>query len=286
MLKKHAQQVYFSICVICILAIMGIQTKWNFKYARLEENQIQQQMKSGVCNAFKSIQNDKNNRIQLHDCADLKNGDFELLAANENNNLRNVIDQELKSNNVNVPYRIDILAQDLQPVPNSAKTLTEQRAALNLDFPSVYEIMFKSHGIEMILSVILFIFIGIIQIKSLKGGTDIQLYSAYHQGFDNFYVIGSYTFDYQNQTLSIAGQSQIITKKESQVLKYLCQNRNRIVKRDIMLTELWGENDYFNGRSMDVFISKLRKYLSQDINISIKNIRGVGFVLQDVYQKR
>ena len=90
--------------------------------------------------------------------------------------------------------------------------------------------------------------------------------------------IGKYTFDFNNQSLTIAGKTRRITEKESDILLYLAEHRNRLIKREDLLTELWGANDYFFGRSLDVFITKIRKYLSEDAQLSIENVFGVGFI--------
>jgi len=90
--------------------------------------------------------------------------------------------------------------------------------------------------------------------------------------------IGKYTFDFNNQSLSIDGKTKRITEKESEILKYLYSYRNNVIKRDEMLKNLWGENDYFLGRSLDVFITKIRKYLKEDPDLSIENVFGVGFI--------
>jgi DNA-binding response OmpR family regulator len=90
--------------------------------------------------------------------------------------------------------------------------------------------------------------------------------------------IGKYEFDFNNQSLSINGKTQRITEKESDILNFLSQHRNHIIKREAMLKELWGENDYFLGRSLDVFISKMRRYLKEDSTITIENVFGVGFI--------
>lgn len=90
--------------------------------------------------------------------------------------------------------------------------------------------------------------------------------------------IGKYEFDFSNQSLSINGKTQRITEKESDILNYLSQHRNHVIKREAMLKELWGENDYFLGRSLDVFISKMRRYLKEDSTITIENVFGVGFI--------
>jgi DNA-binding response OmpR family regulator len=79
--------------------------------------------------------------------------------------------------------------------------------------------------------------------------------------------------------LSISGKTDIsLTPREAELLEYLFRNENRILKREEILSQLWGENDYFLGRSLDVFISRLRKHLSASRFISIDNVYGVGFV--------
>jgi DNA-binding response OmpR family regulator len=90
--------------------------------------------------------------------------------------------------------------------------------------------------------------------------------------------IGKYTFDFSNQSLIIDGKIKRITEKESDILKYLSDHRNKIIKREEMLKDLWGQNDYFFGRSLDVFITKMRKYLKEDPALSIENVFGVGFI--------
>jgi len=74
-----------------------------------------------------------------------------------------------------------------------------------------------------------------------------------------------------------------LTQKESEVLKILCKWKNQVVKRDDLLIAVWGNNDYFNGRSMDVFITKLRKYLQPDPQVAIENIPKIGFRLKDIW---
>jgi DNA-binding response OmpR family regulator len=91
--------------------------------------------------------------------------------------------------------------------------------------------------------------------------------------------IGKYLFDPNNQLLQLGSQSKRITEKECELLKYLYQHKNKVVKREDILTDLWGENDYFLGRSLDVFITKIRKYLKDDPSIGIENVFGVGFIL-------
>ncbi|MFD2568705.1 response regulator transcription factor [Pseudotenacibaculum haliotis] len=89
-------------------------------------------------------------------------------------------------------------------------------------------------------------------------------------------TIGSYTFNSDNLLLVHSNKTQRITEKEALLLQFLYQNKNQLVKRDQILNAVWEQNDFFSGRSMDVFISRLRKYLSEDPSIRIESIRGVG----------
>lgn len=99
------------------------------------------------------------------------------------------------------------------------------------------------------------------------------------------FTIGTYSFDYTNQILQFKETEKHLTKTEAEVLFLLCQNKNKLVRRDFALKKIWGENDYFKGRSMDVYIAKLRKYLSADKAITITNIHGTGFKLEDSQQE-
>jgi DNA-binding response OmpR family regulator len=93
------------------------------------------------------------------------------------------------------------------------------------------------------------------------------------------FSIGRYIFDYPNQLLILEDKKQAITLKEAAVLKLLCEHKGRILDRKTTLKKLWGESDFFTRRSMDVFISHLRKYLSDDPAIEIRNVHGKGYVL-------
>ncbi len=93
------------------------------------------------------------------------------------------------------------------------------------------------------------------------------------------YQIGIFDFDPSNLQLKHPGGVKKLTQKESDILRLLCQNQGQLLKREHILKSVWGDDDYFLGRSMDVFISKLRKYLKKDPNISINNHHGVGFQL-------
>ncbi|MEN9914404.1 MAG: hypothetical protein RL528_1153, partial [Bacteroidota bacterium] len=91
------------------------------------------------------------------------------------------------------------------------------------------------------------------------------------------YLLGIFVFDTENQTLVSNDQIKTLTKKEVQILKLLFKYKNQVVSREVILNAVWGQNDYFIGRSLDVFITKLRKYLREDPKILISNIHGVGF---------
>ena len=92
--------------------------------------------------------------------------------------------------------------------------------------------------------------------------------------------IGRFEFKTDELTLQGYGHEYQLTLKEAELLKYLLKNNNRVMKREQLLKDLWGEDDYFLGRSMDVFITRLRKYLQPEKTVSIDNIRGVGFILR------
>ena len=97
---------------------------------------------------------------------------------------------------------------------------------------------------------------------------------------ETFYSIGSYEFDSKLRVISRLGKSEKMSPKESDLLKLLCQNKNELLSRETALRKIWGEDGYFTARSMDVFITKLRKYLKDDPNIEIKNVHGSGFLLE------
>lgn len=94
------------------------------------------------------------------------------------------------------------------------------------------------------------------------------------------FKLGIFTFDYSNMTLVSPTVKQNLTRKEADLLKLLTDNKNVILKRETALKTIWGDDDYFIGRSMDVFITKLRKYLREDPNIAITNVHGTGFKLE------
>lgn len=91
------------------------------------------------------------------------------------------------------------------------------------------------------------------------------------------YNIGKFRFDPQNYEISSSDSKTVLTQRESELLNFFINNKNVVLKREQILTALWGDDDYFMGRSLDVFISRLRKILSTESTVSIENIHGIGF---------
>lgn len=92
-------------------------------------------------------------------------------------------------------------------------------------------------------------------------------------------VIGKYNFDYHKQELSLGGKIIKLSNRESELLYLLYKNKNQLTERKLALISLWGDDSFFNTRTMDVFITKLRKHLSDDHQIEILNVRGMGYKL-------
>jgi len=95
----------------------------------------------------------------------------------------------------------------------------------------------------------------------------------------DFKSIGGLEIDFANLAVRHEGKTTALTQREADLLALFLQHRNQILKREAILKALWGDDDYFMGRSLDVFISRLRKILASGIGISIENIHGVGFRL-------
>ena len=94
-----------------------------------------------------------------------------------------------------------------------------------------------------------------------------------------FFHIGKYTFDFARQILKLGDEEQKLTSKEAQLLKMLCDRTNDVLDRSEALKKIWLDDNYFNARSMDVYIAKLRKYLKDDPNVELLNVHGKGFKL-------
>lgn len=118
----------------------------------------------------------------------------------------------------------------------------------------------------------------LVRVKAVLRRTDPTLIGEQQQ--TNF-VIGKYNYDYTRQILSINGVDQKLTSKEAELLKMLCEKKNDILDRSFALKKIWSDDSYFNARSMDVYITKLRKYLKDDQDIALMNVHGIGFKLVD-----
>ncbi len=96
---------------------------------------------------------------------------------------------------------------------------------------------------------------------------------------EQVYTLGKYTFDTRKQTLTDGESSIKLTTKESDLLKLLCQNANKVLERNYALKSIWIDDNYFNARSMDVYITKLRKHLKDEPSVEIINVHGKGYKL-------
>ena len=115
----------------------------------------------------------------------------------------------------------------------------------------------------------------LLRIKAILRRTNSNSASESNETF----IIGDYEFDSQKQILKYGDKEQKLTTKESDLLRLLCNNMNNVLERNFALKTIWQEDSYFNARSMDVYITKLRKYLKGDSSIQILNIHGKGYKL-------
>lgn len=162
------------------------------------------------------------------------------------------------------------LAQDIRKVDKdvpilflSAKNLVEDKVkGFNVGGDDYLTKPFSSEELE-------------VRIKALLKRTNPQIEEKEIQIAD----IGKYTFDIPNYLLKGPNFEKKLTKKEAHILQMLYKFTNKVISREMVLNAVWGKDDYFTGRSLDVFITKLRKHLSNDASISIENIHGIGFKL-------
>jgi len=101
-----------------------------------------------------------------------------------------------------------------------------------------------------------------------------------HTKESDFYQIGSYLFDSKLRTVARDGIKQKLSPKEAELLKMLCDNQNELLPRETALKAIWGDDGYFTSRSMDVYLTKLRKLFTDDPSVEIRNIHGSGFMLE------
>ncbi len=114
----------------------------------------------------------------------------------------------------------------------------------------------------------------IVRIKALLGRKQSSNSSANEKPI---FQLGQYSFDFNKQILQFQSNEKQLTHREAELLKLFCENKNSVLDRQATLQKLWGDDSFFNARSMDVFITKLRKYLKNDSSIQIINVRGVGY---------
>jgi len=119
----------------------------------------------------------------------------------------------------------------------------------------------------------------LLRLKAILRRTPLGLMDDDNKNTFNF---GQFNFDYNQQLLIHNGSSKHLTSKETELLKLLCQNMNQTLDRSLALKMIWRNDSYFNARSMDVYITKLRKYLKKDENIKIISVHGQGFKLVNV----
>ena len=278
---------------LLILSALCIQVKELFDATLKDEGKIHQQLNTAVCNVFKSISNDPSLEVKVRSCANLGNGEFELHTYNQKENLDSILSRQLnRRHDIEFPFKVALASEDRStlPSPDSDQTAaprisySNHKAYVNFNIPArSYFLMNRLSG-EFVLSFSIMILIGAIFMNVLKSLRDVHSPHAHNKPTvtgEKVFQIGRYSFDVQNQTLIFDQKARRITEKESQILNYLCSRRNQIVRRDEILIALWGESDYFKGRSLDVFIARLRKYLSQDYRLKIESIHGVGFVLSE-----
>ncbi len=119
----------------------------------------------------------------------------------------------------------------------------------------------------------------LLRINALLKRTSAQKEPENKEPVQTQFHIGDYVFDYTTQLIWYNGQQQKLSTKEAELLQMLCLKKNAVLTREEALLSIWHDDNYFNGRSMDVFLSKLRKYLREDPKVEILNVHGKGYKL-------
>ncbi|MEM8523290.1 MAG: response regulator transcription factor [Bacteroidota bacterium] len=117
----------------------------------------------------------------------------------------------------------------------------------------------------------------IVRVKALLRNQNAQQQHQIQQ--QQVWEIGDFQFDCIKQTLTSPQETRKLTHREAEILHLLCQHQNQVLERKVVLLQLWGDDTFFNARSMDVFITKLRKYFKSDARVEIVNVRGIGYKL-------
>ena len=118
------------------------------------------------------------------------------------------------------------------------------------------------------------------EVLILKLKAILKRQSGHQAKESDFYQIGTYLFDYKLRTIEHDSNKQKLSPKEAELLKMLCDNQNELLPRQTALLKIWGDDGYFTARSMDVYLTKLRKLLAEDPSVEIRNIHGSGFMLE------
>ena len=224
-----------------------------------------------------------------------------VLLVEDDVDLRNTINENLKAVDYKVyatkksiealdlfkKYDIDICILDIEMIGIDGFALAAQIKILNPDVPMIFLTskgllvnMLKDfeYGIDDYLTKPFSNEELLLRIKAVLHRIERNSVFSYTLGNDKI-NIGRFVFDAKNMFLILDGQEQTLTRKEAALLKVLYDNKNDLVTRKKVLKMIWGNNDYFIGRSMDVFIARLRKYLKADPNVKILTVHGVGFRL-------
>ena len=224
-----------------------------------------------------------------------------VLLVEDDVDLRNTINENLKAVDYKVyatkksiesldlfkKYDIDICILDIEMTGIDGFALAAQIKMLNPDVPMIFLTskgllvnMLKDfeYGIDDYLTKPFSNEELLLRIKAVLHRIERNSVFSYTLGNDKI-NIGRFIFDAKNMLLILDGQEQTLTRKEAALLKVLYDNKNDLVTRKKVLKMIWGNNDYFIGRSMDVFIARLRKYLKADPNVKILTVHGVGFRL-------
>ena len=207
--------------------------------------------------AFLTKDNLELNRYTVVHC---KNGEDALTAFRQNKIDLCILDIMLpEKDGFEVAAEIRKYNQEVPILFLSAKTLKEDRIkGLQL---GADDYIVKPFSIEeLVLKIEIFLHRSK---KASTGNTNIQ--------------IGGFVFDPQNFTLLYDNKKEVLTQRESDLLKLFCEHRDKVLTREQILRNLWGDDDYFMGRSLDVFISRLRKIMARDQSIQIENLHGIGF---------
>ncbi len=266
---KHIRKYVLGL-MLMTLVLVGLQFKGLLGRAGIEKQQIREAATTAICQTFETIAADSSLDLEVQGCANKGDGSFEMVASATHESLADVISGQLKvETEFDLPYELDV--QTAQP-PASLQT-----ARMIIEPPTLSNVLIADFAGELVTTLMIMAAFGFIYFRVID-----TMRKNSPQGIAKVtgqIRLGGYCFNPSNQALTIGDEVKRMTEKESQLLQYLANGSNRLVRRDEILMSLWGENDYFKGRSLDVFIARLRKYLAEDPSVHIETVHGVGFVL-------